>query len=42
MNTQDRLVELWLTLVDRVLDAVTLGWWSRWQGDRRIYIEKGG
>lgn len=32
MNLQDRLAELLLTALDGLIDLITLGVWSRWQG----------
>jgi hypothetical protein len=38
MNTFDRWMEWFLTWFDRAMDFVTLGWWSRDQGQYRIFI----
>lgn len=34
MNIQDRMMELFLSAFDGVMNVVTLGAWSRWQGSR--------
>jgi hypothetical protein len=33
-------MERLLTWFDRLLDFVTLGWWSRWQGNQRIALHR--
>ena len=40
----DWLMEQLLTWRDNLLDLVTLGWWSRHQGEERIVLhrERGG
>lgn len=40
MNTQDRMIEVLLTLKDIVLNIVTLGLWGRWQGSKRVAVYK--
>lgn len=40
MNVQDRVMEWWLTTLDFVLDLFTLGGWSRWQGERRVWFHR--
>ena len=37
MNLQDRFVELFLAAFDRLMNLVTFGAWSRWQGSRVEY-----
>jgi len=34
MNVQDLIIEFLLSVLDGVLDVVTFGAWSRWQGSR--------
>lgn len=34
MNTQDRLAEFFLALFDALMNLITLGLWSRIQGNR--------
>jgi len=31
---KDRMMEVLLMLKDRVLDGLSFGWWSRWQGEK--------
>lgn len=35
MNLQDRFAELILPLLDALLNVLTFGAWTRWQGARR-------
>jgi len=37
------MVELVLMVKDWLLDVLTAGWWSRWQGGRQVefYVRKG-
>ena len=37
MNLQDRFMEAALSVLDGVLNVLTFGFWSRWQGERREY-----
>jgi hypothetical protein len=36
MNLKDRITELALMWFDGLMDLVTLGKWSRWQGSRVV------
>ncbi len=38
MNEQ--ITEQLLAWFDRLMDFVTLGWWSRWQGNERIALHR--
>jgi len=38
MNLQDRFMEMLLSLKDRVLNALSFGWWSRWQGEKLVVV----
>jgi len=40
MNTQDRIIETLLTALDRLLDLISLGYWSRSQGEKLVYIRR--
>lgn len=40
MNTQDRIIEILLTTLDRLLDALSLGWWSKSQGEKLVYTRR--
>lgn len=36
----DWLIEMLLACFDGVMDLITLGYWSRWQGERRVRLYK--
>lgn len=36
MDIQDRIIELLLAGLDRLINLVTFGAWSRWQGAREV------
>jgi hypothetical protein len=36
MNIQDRIMEPILAAFDRLMDLITFGAWSRWQGSRVV------
>ena len=33
-------IERFFILIDAILDFVTLGWWSCWQGNKRIALHR--
>jgi len=39
MNLQDRFAELLLAAFDRLMDWVTRGTWSRWQGSHKVNLK---
>lgn len=39
MDLQDRIIEFVLSIVDWVLNLVTFGAWSRWQGSREVNFQ---
>lgn len=36
MDLQDRIIELLLAAFDRLINLLTFGAWSRWQGSREV------
>ena len=39
MSIQDRFTEILLTLKDRILDAITFGYWSRVRGEEEVIFK---
>jgi hypothetical protein len=37
-RNMEACMDKFLILKDRVLDFLTLGYWSRWQGEKRFYV----